>query len=383
MAFDMFLTIIIFILILGLLIFVHEFGHFIIAKRAGIKVEEFGFGFPPRIFGIKKGETLYSLNLLPLGGFVRIYGENGPPSKQIRCSKPGKKMVRTATSHNEKRAFYNQPIRKRAQILVAGVSMNLFLAALLLGIGYWLGLPAIIEDDQAVNLNKARVQITQVAFNSPAAQAGIMIGDTIRELRIKSYELRIMKVSQVQEFIDAHRGEEITMVIQRGDEILEKTLVPRIHPPAGEGPLGIALARTAIVAYPWYRAFIMGITSTVNLTWVIIVALGGFLWQLLVTGQLAIEVAGPVGIFALTNQAAQLGFIYVLQFTALLSINLAIINILPFPALDGGRLLFLAIEKIKGSPVSQKVERVAHTAGFIVLMLLMVAVTWRDVVRLF
>ncbi len=363
----MFLTIVVFILILGLLIFVHELGHFILAKRAGIRVEEFGFGFPPRIFGIKKGETLYSLNLLPIGGFVKIYGEEGKPTGSAK--------------NDEGRAFYSKPVRTRAGILAAGVTMNFILAAFLLSLGYWLGLPAMV-DDQAIDLTGARVQITQVAFDSPAEKAGVGMGDIIKELRIANYELGITKVSQVQGFVEAHQGEEIIVVIQRGDEVLEKTLVPRIEPPEAEGPLGIALVRTAIVSYPWYRALIMGITSTVNLTWFIIVAFGGILWQLLLTGRLAVEIAGPVGIFNLTGQAAQLGFIYILQLTALISINLAIINILPFPALDGGRLLFLAIEKIKGSPVSQKVERIAHTAGFVILILLMIAVTWRDVVRL-
>ena len=355
-------TIIVFILILGLLIFVHEFGHFIVAKRAGVKVEEFGFGFPPRIFGIKKGETIYSLNLLPIGGFVKIHGEEGKPTDK-----------QSPKGSDKGRAFYNKPIRTRAVILVAGVTMNLLLAAFLLSIGYWLGLPAVI-DDQTTDLGGVRIQITQVAFDSPASQAGIKMGDIITQFN---------KVGDMQKFVDEHKGQEITLTIQRGDKILEKTLVPRVNHPENEGPLGIALARTAIVSYPWYRALIMGITSTINLTWLIIAALGGLLWQLIMTGRLAIEIAGPVGIFNLTGQAAQLGFIYLLQLTALISINLAIINILPFPALDGGRLLFLAIEKIKGSPVSQKIERLTHTVGFVILILLMIAVTWRDIVRIF
>ena len=364
----MFLTVIVFILILGLLIFVHELGHFVLAKRAGIKVEEFGFGFPPRILSIKKGETIYSLNLLPLGGFVKIYGEDGETS----C----------LDKNDKERAFYSKPIRTRAGILVAGVTMNLVLAAFLLGLGYWIGLPAVV-DDQEDDLTTTRVQITQVAFDSPAQKAGIEMGDIIKEFRISNFEFLITNVSQVQEFINIHKGEEIILVIQRGDEVLEKTLMPRVSPPANEGPLGIALARTAIISYPWYRALIMGIISTVNLTWFIIVALGGLLWQLLLTGRLAVEIVGPVGIFNLTGQAAQLGFTYILQLTALISINLAIINILPFPALDGGRLLFLAIEKIKGSPVSQKVEKIAHMAGFVILILLMIMVTWRDIARIF
>jgi regulator of sigma E protease len=360
-------TIIVFILVIGLLIFVHEFGHFILAKRAGIRVDEFGFGFPPRIFGIKKGETIYSLNLLPIGGFVKIYGEDGPKGAET----------------DKKRAFYSQPLTARFKILAAGVAMNLLLAAFLLAIGYWIGLPTIIGDEESGNLKEAKVQITQVAFNSPAEEAGIKIGDSIKQLAVNNDVVAVNTAKEVQEFIDVHQGQEVMVTVQRGDEVLEKTLVPRISPPAGEGPLGIGLARTAIVSYPWYEALFKGAVSMIYLTGAIIVALGGVLWQLITTGQLAVQIAGPVGIFSLTGQAAQLGFIYILQFAAILSINLAILNGLPFPALDGGRLLFLAIEKIKGSPVSQRVEKFAHTAGFVALILLMIAITWRDVVRFF
>lgn len=361
------LTVIVFILILGLFIFVHELGHFVFAKRAGIKVEEFGFGFPPRIFGIKRGETVYSLNLLPLGGFVKIFGEDRPEKRNSK----------------DKRAFYNHSIKTRAKILIAGVAMNFLLAAFLLCFGYWLGLPAMIEDNETVNLDNAKVQIAQVAYNSPAEQVGTKIGDTIKELKFENQRLEINKIEDVQNFVRDYKGKEIVMVIQRGDEILEKTLIPRIEHPENEGPLGVALARTAIISYPWYLAIYKGFKSTIGLTWLIITALFGIFWELFTRGQLTAEIAGPVGIYNLTGQATKLGFIYVLQFAALLNINLAIINSLPFPALDGGRLLFLAIEKIKGSPVSHKVEGIAHTAGFIILILLMIAVTWRDIIRLF
>lgn len=363
----MFLTIVVFILVISLLIFVHEFGHFITAKKAGLKVEEFGFGFPPRIFGLKKGETVYSLNLLPIGGFVKIYGEEGRSDKE--------------PEEESQRAFYNKPVRTRALILAAGVTMNLILAAFLFSLGYWLGLPSAI-DDQVVN-PEAKVQIVQVAPNSPADQAEIRAGDIVKQLAIDSEQLTINQVGQVQEFVSAHSGEEITMVIQRGEEILEKSLVPRVNPPAKEGPLGVALVRTAIVSYPWYRAIYEGLVGTGYLIWAVVAALGNLFWGLLTTGQLTEEVAGPVGIFVLTGQVVEYGFIYVLQFVITLSVVLAVINILPFPALDGGRLLFLAVEKIKGSPVNQKIERITHLVGLAVLILLMVVVTWRDIGRFF
>lgn len=367
----MFLTIVAFVLVLGLLVFVHELGHFVMAKRAGIKVDEFGFGFPPRVFGIKRGETIYSINLLPLGGFVKIHGEDGLDGKEIKEADKG-------------RSFGDKPIRTRAIVLIAGVTMNLILAAFLLGFGHWIGLPTMVGDEEIVaGAREAKVQIVQVAFDSPADQAGVQMGDTIALLKAGSEEMEVEKVIQMQGFIDRHKGEEVTVVIQRGNEVLEKTMLARINPPENEGSLGVALARTAIVSQPWYKAIYLGFLDTINMTIAIVVALSGLLWQLISTGKTAIEGGGPVYIFNLTGQAAQLGFIYVLQLTAILSINLAIINILPFPALDGGRLLFLAIEKIKGTPISQNIERIAHTAGFALLILLMIAITWRDVARLF
>ncbi len=359
------LTVIVFILILGLIVLVHELGHFITAKRAGVRVDEFGFGFPPRIVKIKRGETIYSLNLFPLGGFVKIHGEDGQKKDDL----------------DKGRAFYNKPISTRAKIIIAGVTMNLILSAFLLGIGHWIGLPNIIEDDEIAE--NAKIQIVQVDFDSPAEEADIKMGDTIKELQTTDYKLQITKVSQVQEFTDQHKGDKITVVIERGGQVLEKEMVPRIYHSEDEGPLGLALARTAVVSLPWYKAFIEGIIDTVRLTWFITVALASILWQLATTGRLTLEIAGPVGIYDLAGQATRLGFIYILQFTAILNINLAIINALPFPALDGGRLLFLGIEKFKGSPVSQKIEGIAHATGFVILILLMIAVTWRDIVRIF
>jgi len=158
----------------------------------------------------------------------------------------------------------------------------------------------------------------------------------------------------------------------------------RENHPAEEGPLGVTLVRTAVVSYPWYQAAFMGASGAVSLTGAVGAALGKILWQLATTGKLAPALGGgPVFIFSMTGQAAKLGFVYLLQFTALLSINLAIINIFPFPALDGGRLVFLLLEKIKGAPVNQKIEQISHTVGFAILMLLVIAITWRDIIRLF
>jgi len=365
------ITILIFIVILGVLIFAHEFGHFIVAKKSGVRVEEFGFGFPPRLFGIKKGETLYSLNLIPIGGFVKIYGEQGE----------GK---------NEPNSFISKSASRRALILSAGVLMNFLLAVFLLSIGNKIGLPTVVDEHSGSGVVRAaRVQIAEIASGSPAEIAGIRIGDIIQKLRAENEELAIgeevevFKLEEVQSFIDRHKGETNILTIKRGSDVLDISLVPREIAPTGEGPLGVALVNTAVVSYPLLESLSKGVTDPINLTILIIIALGSIIHRAVIGLPVGEALTGPVGIYNVTSQAAEMGFVYLLQLTALLSINLAIINILPFPALDGGRLLFLGIEKIKGTPVSPKIENVIHTAGFAFLILLMLLITYKDLTKIF
>jgi regulator of sigma E protease len=357
------LTVIAFIIILGLLVFVHELGHFLVAKKKGVKVEEFGFGFPPRLWGIKKGETIYSVNAIPVGGFVKIFGEDGE-EKENRHS------------------FASKKIWQRASILLSGVAMNILLAILLLSFGYMVGLPWAIEDNQVAS--DAKVQITQIAPNSPAQTSGMKVGDTILGVRSATGEpLFFNKVIEIQNFTDKNRGQEIIVVLQRGKYMFEIKIIPRQNPPLGEGAMGIGLARVAKISYPWQRALYEGTAATFQLIWLTIYSFGYLVWQFFSHGRAAGEVVGPVGIFSIAGQAAKMGFVYLLQLTALLSVNLAIVNALPFPALDGGRALFLIIEKIKGSAVSQTIEKAIHTAGFVFLILLMVVITLRDIIKLF
>lgn len=362
----MLLTIIVFLLILGLLVFAHELGHFISAKKAGAKVEEFGFGFPPKIFSFKKGETIYSLNAIPLGGFVKIFGEEGEENKST-----------------SQKAFYNKPIWQRAIVLVMGVVMNLVLAAVLLSIVHMLGIPTVIEQGQEANYRNIQVQIVETAKNSPAENAGIKVGDAIVSLFFGSDKIQISEIEDVQKFIAFHLGQEVSMEIKRGNETIIKNITPRVDHPENEGALGIAMSKTGLVSYPWYKAILKGFEATGKLVVTMITMFWLLIKTLLFQGKMIGEVAGPVGIAVLTSQVVHLGWVYVLQFAAILSINLAIINILPFPALDGGRLLFLLIEKIKGKPVKFKTERMAHTLGFAILIGLMLIVTLRDIIKLF
>lgn len=360
----MIITILIFILILGVLVFSHEFGHFILAKRAGIRVDEFGFGLPPRLFGIKRGETLYSLNLLPFGGFVKIYGEEGE----------GKE---------DSNSFSSKSVSVRAKIIAAGVIMNIIFAFFIFSLGHAIGLPTEISDDFSGNVKNPKIQITQIVKNSPAESSGLKIGDEILGLRINGNSFLISKTGDLQNLVLQHKGKELIIAIKRGSEKMDKNLVPRQTYPSSEGPMGIGMVKTGIISYPWYIAPIKGFETTFIALWGIISAFFFVIKGLVISGKVGMDVAGPIGIAVLTSQALKLGFIYILQLTAFLSLNLALINIIPFPALDGGRLLFLAIEKIRGKRVPSSVEKLVHGIGFALLILLIVVVTFRDVRKLF
>ncbi len=357
------ITLIIFILVLGILILTHEWGHFITAKRCGLIVEEFGFGFPPRILSIKKGETLYSINLLPLGGFVKILGEDG-------------------TEPDNHKSFSAKSVGIRGLITISGVFMNFLLAALLLIIGFYVGLPQIIDKNNEMLAKNIVIQIVAVSNGSPAEKSGIKMGDVIKYVKIGNKNVATDEISIIQENINDRRGKEITIAVERGKEIFEIKAVPRINFPEGEGALGVALAKTGIISYPWYKSFWFGLKSAFIISWEIIKGFGDLLKNLVISGKIPQDISGPVGIAVLTSQAATLGFIYLLELVAVISLNLAVLNLIPFPALDGGRLLFLGIEKIKGSKVNPKIENTIHSIGLVLLLALIVLITYRDILKL-
>ncbi len=353
----MFLTVVIFIVILSILVFVHELGHFFTAKKFGMGVEEFGFGFPPRVLKMfSKNGTDYTLNWIPLGGFVKIKGESGENAE-------------------DEDSFAHKKIWKRFIVLVAGVSMNMILAWVLLSFGFGIGTPHVIDEAEAVNYPDSKIEVLSVIENSPAAGAGIAIGDQI----IGVDGIGVFSIDEFQKYILENSDREITVEVKRSDEYLEYKLKPIFEPEIDRPAIGVGLVRTAVISYPWYESIWQGAKATVFTTARIFSAFGGMIKNLFTSGSLGADVAGPVGIAVMTGQVVNLGFIYVLQFAALLSINLAIINILPFPALDGGRVLFLIIEKIIRRPVNQKLEAIVHNTGFMLLMLLILVVTFRDI----
>lgn len=366
-----------FLLVLSLLVFVHELGHFWTAKKFGLKPEEFGFGFPPRALGIYKDkegkwkiskgkkeikdadDTIYSLNWIPIGGFVKL-GEDDDPGDN--------------PNH-----FNNKPVYQRLLILVAGVTMNIVLAFFLYAFGFMVGLPQVVDEnisDKAI-VGSESIQIMEVIPDSPADKAGLRMGDSIIDINGISLE----NIEELQIFSDESTGEEAIYTIRREGKELEKKIVPELRPETGKGGIGVSIMETAIVKYPAHIAIWYGIKTTFFKTVQIVYAFFD-LFKNLFTGQgLTEEIGGPIRIAEITGQYARMGFSYLINFTAILSINLAIINILPIPALDGGRILFLILEKIKGRPVKKELEGAMHYAGFVLLMLLVVAVTYKDIVR--
>ena len=359
----MLLIILIAFLSLVALIVLHELGHFVLAKKFGVKVEEFGIGYPPRIFGKKIGETVYSLNLLPFGAFVKIKGEIG--------------------GIEDSRSFSNKPIWQRAFIILGGVISFWLISAVLLSFLMALGVPTAIGDEENHNLKEPKVQIISIAPDSPAGKEGLKAGDTIKKLQITNYELQVTKVKEVQEFTAEHLGEKITLTVERGKDTLDVKLVPRESPPEGEGAMGIGLVRTALKKYPWYQAPIRGVLACGNLTVAVIQGWGYALASVIRGVPSGVQLMGPVGIFSLFAQVGQLGVNYFVQFIAIISIYLALFNILPIPALDGGKLLFLGIEKVRKRPISQKIEQQITAVFFALLIVLIIWVTIKDIAKLF
>jgi regulator of sigma E protease len=347
------LIIILVIVGLSLLILGHEAGHFFVAKLFGLKVDEFGIGFPPRMAAKKIGETEYSINWLPFGGFVRISGERG---EFEGVSPEGETPAGAVTENDKARLFFNQPAWKKSAIVLAGVVMNFVLGWLLIAAVFMIGVPQTLV-------------ISGTQAGSPAA-AGLQAGDVI-----KGY-------TDSQTFIDyvnGHKGQPITITVIRNGQEKGYTLTPRANPPAGQGALGVALEEGGAARENPLKALWNGLEDAAIISWITVQAFFDLIKQLFVHATIPAGIVGPVGIFGIAEETGKIGLAYLLQFLGIISINLMIVNCIPFPALDGGRFLVVLIEKIKGSAIPYKVEAWINGVGFALLLLLMVVLTARDI----
>ena len=343
------MTIIAFLLVFSLLVFVHELGHFTVAKLTGIRVEEFGLGYPPRLLTIaRRGDTEYTLNAIPFGGFVRMLGEEDPSQTDSFAAKS--KLARTGT-------------------LLAGPLMNIVLAfVLFIGVG-------LIGFDIPIG----SVAIIGVAPGSPAAEANLQEGDIMLSID----GLTVRNTYELSRYTSERLGEEVTLSVKRGEETLPVRLTPRQEPPANEGAMGVMIQTVDIVGadklrYSLWEAIPMAGRMIVDVIAAIFSGLAG-----MIQGVIAPDIAGPIGIAAVTGEIAKSGLIALTQFTAFLSIQLAIFNLLPFPGLDGGRLAFIALEALRGGKrVTPEKEGFIHLVGLAILIGLMLIVSYQDIARL-
>ena len=358
-------TIVIVLFSLVLLTALHELGHFLLARKFGVRVEEFGIGYPPRIFGKKIGQTIYSLNLLPFGAFVRILGDE--------------------ETDNSQESFSQKTLWQRALILVGGVVSFWIIAVIIftiiIGVG---GIPTAVDDDFAQAGANPFIQILQVVPKSPADLAGIKPGDKIINLKFANENLQSGKVGEVQGFIASHKGEEIQMDIMRGDQEIDIAVTPRINPPMGEGALGIAMARVVLTKTAWYKAPYKGVEITIQQTKNIPLALTKAIKSKM-QGEKRndLQFVGPIGLGQIMGQALGQGWGNFLMLIAMISIWMALFNLLPIPALDGGRLLFLGIELARRKPVNPVIEKRITAVFFFIMIGLMAVVSIKDIVKLF
>ncbi len=342
------ISIVAFLVVIVVLILAHELGHFITAKASGVRVDEFGLGFPPRLLSVRRGETLYSLNAIPLGGFVKLAGEEDP------------KVPRSLASKS---------IGTRILVLSAGSLMNALLPLLLFSIAFMVPHNVVVGE----------VFVEEVAPNSPAAVAGIEAGDTIISINGKM----LNNTLDLSRYLQLNLGKEVAILVKHSDSTTEEIqVIPRWKPPEGQGATGITVSMpdltTVRQSYPFWRAIPLGANECIE---TFILFKNAIISMII--GTAPVEVAGPVGIAQITGEVAKAGISPLLEFAAFLSINFAIINIFPLPALDGGRIVFVLLEWIRrGKRVSPKTEGLVHAIGFFLLIAAMLAITYQDIIRI-
>lgn len=365
-------TILLFLGVLFVLVLVHEWGHYIAAKKTGMRVDEFGIGFPPRLFGVRRGETEYTLNALPLGGFVRIYGES--------------LVHEEAEEHDpdKARALWARPKWAQALVLIAGVVMNVVLAFVLYTAVFMIGVPKPVAEDQAPA--GAELYIASVVPGSPLADLVAPGAVIVRMEAVDGTVLSELTPSAFSAFVGTYGAAPLSLTVAEGGEERTVSVVPKtgLITDAPERPaVGVALSLVVVERQGFLEALGSAASATVEGLGAIVVGIGTLLGGALMGTADLSQVAGPVGIAGMVGDAAAFGITALLSFVAIISLNLAVVNLLPFPALDGGRLLLLLGEVVFRRPVNALWTYRLNAAGFILLMIFMVIVTYNDILRLF
>lgn len=355
------MTIILFIIVLAVLIFVHELGHFLSARACGIRVDEFSIGFGPKLWSIKKGGTEYLIKLIPFGGYVKIFGEN-PDEDSIN-------------GPEKEKSFVNKPKWQQIIVLASGVIFNFIFGWLLISFAFSSGIPASIESYSmyADRMQDKRIVVTYIEPNSPAEKVGLKVGDSI-----SGYN----SLESLQNAINKSKDNGIDISFKRGEEEFQDKIVAKEGIVAGKYAIGIGMDYVATLKLPFYLALKEGFKFTIYIIKSVAISFYGLIAGIFSGTSHWSEVAGPVGIAGLVRDAANLGFMYLLSFTALISINLGVLNFIPFPALDGGRILFVMIEAIIRRPIKPSVANTVNAIGFGLLLLLMVVVTYKDIMKI-
>ncbi|MBI4097522.1 MAG: site-2 protease family protein [Candidatus Levybacteria bacterium] len=361
----MLITILVFIVMLSVLVLIHELGHFLVAKKFGIKVEEFGFGFPPRVWGKRIGETLYSFNALPIGGFVKLYGEDEAGGGRIKPETSSKKQV--ADIH---RAFFSRPIHQRLLVVVAGVTMNFLLAVVII---------TYLITAEGIPVQEKGVSITEIAKNSPAELSGIQKGDVVEKIG----NIEITNTKALITETRKHLGEKITIQVRRGDQTQTLSVVPRKDFPTGEGPMGIAITQKVnFQKYPFPKSLYYGTKQALSDSWQVVVGFKTVIVELATRFTVPQGVAGPIGMAQLTGEFVRVGPSAVLALVYMLSLSLAVLNILPIPALDGGRFFFILVEAVTRRKMNARFEAYAHLVGLVLLLTFLALVSYKDILRI-
>lgn len=368
------MSILIFVVVLAVLIFVHELGHFLVAKWSGIRVDEFGIGFPPKVLSYKpkNSETTYSINWIPFGGFVKIFLEE-----------PGE--LTDEDNKDIERGLISKPKMIQIWTLAAGVIFNVLFAWVLLSGGFISGMSMSVSEDTVGLQDDPHLVVVAVIPNSPAEEVGIIVGDTVTKITAPNGKEAVEGITPdiFSEIVNEGGGDKVVVEALRGtDEEITFLVVPQEGIIEDGLAVGLMLDTIGTVRLPPLLAVWEGAKLTTFLTKAVAVGLGIFISDAVTGNADFSQVAGPVGIVSLVGDASALGFVYLMTFTAFISINLAIINLAPFPALDGGRILFVIIEALKGSPINPRVSKTLNTIGFALLILLMIVVTYNDIVKL-